>query len=248
MPDLAQLLSSLGDSGAKIFSATVDDVTDGSVTIRANGGTFTKVPYLPSGFYPALNPEIGDACYVIGQENWGMLVLGRPATGDVEPLPDPSLFQLDAVTLARWNPGSWTVSTTGYSDIQPGGSQAAAFFYNFNTLTSDQAAAIETINQRGLSTAAIFLAVPGFVQGEVAHDTTPLNLALHNSGSPLTNFYPVAGNPVWFDPYEGFAAYYSIPLDWATKLIQGQAHGIYVTSDRDVATVGGPGTLRFTSL
>jgi hypothetical protein len=101
MPDLATALAGLYSGGdMTIFQATVDAVGQGVVTVHFNGGTFTDVPYLDMMITGHAWPSVGDACYVIGRKDWGMLVLGRPAPGPVRAGSDPVVALWEPVTVS----------------------------------------------------------------------------------------------------------------------------------------------------
>ena len=240
MADLSAVLASLGDSGARIFQAVVDAVGTGVVTIRANGGTFTDVPYMQAGFYPAAGPLIGDPCYVIAQENWGLLCLGKPAPGpDRDPSTGGTVFW-EPFTMAKhvFIGSTWTVSGSG--DVSTDLGSAAAFFFSTSSLTG--------MAGSGLATASFFLDSADFDSGEVAMDWNYLEVGLHANATPAGTLQKVADMKQTVKVGRGFSQYVNIPLEWATRLIAGTAKGIYVQPEDYAATVSGPGTVRITEL
>lgn len=241
MPDLVQALTGMFDGGdMTIFQATVDAVGQGVVTVHFNGGTFTDVPYLDMQVAGAIWPSIGDTCYVIGRKDWGLLVIGRPAPG-------PDRTTADGV-VAEWNPytmtrvrkdtGVQTVSTTGDVSITTGAQgYLAAFHFDLADLPA--------LPGTALATASFFLDMPSFENPGV--DYNYLEIGLHNVG-PGVPFAAMPNLNATYRAYAGISQYVSIPLDWAGRLITGEAKGIYVLTDDYPAVISGPGTVRITSL
>lgn len=96
---LTDTLEGLGDVGATLSKGTVAAVSTGLLTVTRNGSSFTRVPYLATGWAPT----VGDQVYLLNQENFGMLVLG-PAASTTPPLapPAPTVVRVDPSTVGNW--------------------------------------------------------------------------------------------------------------------------------------------------
>jgi hypothetical protein len=241
MADLVKTLSSLYSGGdMTVFQATVDAVGTGVVTIHVNGGSFTDVPFLDS----YVNPAIGDACYVIGRKDWGMLVLGRPAEGPERSGGDGAVITWQPYARATYRSasGTWAVPSSDVMSLQPGDASSiiGCYFYRISDIV---------VPATGLSTASFYLAVDTFDTGEVALDNAYLELGLFTNaaptGGPLTM---VANVNATYKVRRLQSGYVSIPLDWASRLLNGSAKGIYVLSSDYPAQISGPGTARLTAL
>lgn len=245
MADLVTAMSRVFTGGKMtVFQATVDAVGQGVLTIHVNGGSFTDVPYIPGGFAPQTSPNIGDPCYVIGREDWGMLVIGKPAPGPERGSGDPQVIEWEPFTRSRSNnSGGWTAPPLDEVRIQPGdsGGSAAVFFFNVNDVAwpGDP-----------LSTASFYLEVSNVDTYGQALDWAYVEIGLHSTATPggtytempnLNGSYKVPANA-------GMSQYIQIPLEWAGRLITGEAKGLYVRTEDFPMTISGPGTLRLTSL
>lgn len=244
MPDLARVLEGVFSGGdMTIFKATVDEIGTGVVTVHSSGGTFTDVPWLSGGFYPADGPDIGMICYVIGREGWGMLVIGSPAPGPARSVADPVVTEFPPDSLWRWNTGtSWTAATGDEVSISAGDvSSLAVFIFDFEN-------DLPPMPGTALSSAAFFLDMPSFDTGGGPATRNFLEIGLHSRYTPSGEFTALANLNTTVQTYAGFSEYVSIPLDWAGRLITGAAAGIYVKALDYPCVVRGPGTVRMTSL
>jgi hypothetical protein len=211
MPDLVAALASVfGGGDVTVFQATIDAVGTGVVTIHVNGGTFTDVPFIAGGFYPAAGPAINDRCYVIGRKGWGMVVLGKPASG-------PSR-----------DPGS-----------DESGFQQAVWFY-----TSGNPMPV------GASLASASLNLGGSWTSTDAVDWDYVEIGLHASNPGDDSYLNKMANlsQTYRFPRTFALAYFSIPLDWISRLINGTAKGIYAEALDYPITFTGSGELRLTTL
>lgn len=242
MPDLATALAAMGGGDMTIFQATVDAVGEGVATIHVNGGSFTDVPYLVGAFYPQFAPSIGDPCYVIGRKDWGMLVIGKPAPGPTRSGGDSQVVEWLPFTRSRANGGtSWTAPPLDVMRIAPDGTQAAVYFFN---------PASSGWTYDALSTGSFYLDVSDIDTGGIGLDNAYVTIGLHATAAPGQAFAPLANLDADYrvNANGGFEGYVSIPLDWAARLLNGTAKGIYVRVQDFPMTISGPGTLRLTSL
>lgn len=245
MPDLATVLAGLfGGSNMTVFQATVDAVGEGVVTIHANGGTFEDVPYMQAGFYPALGPGVGDPCYVLGREGWGMLCLGKPAAGPERSAGDAQTVLWTPYTRATYSQTAftWNVPGTATLPIEPG-NRMAVYFLRLSDLAWPSGGA--------LATASFYLeAGPFDTTGAGGVDNAYVELGLVSNASPTGVLSRLADATamVRLNANMVNSQYISIPLDWGTKLLSGAAKGIYVSADSYPGTAGGAGTVRLTTL
>lgn len=252
MPDLPTVLNSLFSGGdMTVFQATIDAVGTGVVTIHVNGGTFTEVPYMQSGFYPALAPSIGDSCYVIGRRGWGMVCLGKPAAGPDRGVGDPQTINWAPHALANRNTGfntpngTWLVPSDGSLAISPDNpdystSSAGVWFYNRSdaVLPADYT----------LSSASFYVSFTGLTQTTPPLDWFYYELGLHNNGGPTDPaFLPLTNLTQTFRVYGVTSQFVSLPLDWAVRLLNGTAKGLYIKAlDTYMAVDGLAASLRLT--
>lgn len=244
MPDLVTALGGLFDGGdMTIFQATIDAVGEGVVTIHANGGTFTDVPFMQAGFYPALGPDIGDPCYVLGRKGWGMLCLGKPAAGPERAGGDPQIFNWLPHALANRNTGfntpngTWLVPSDGQLSIGPDDptystTSAGVWFYDRNDVVLP---GVYT-----LGSASFYVEFTGVTQTDPPRDWFYYELGLHNNNGPTDpTFLPLANLTATYRVYGVTAQYVSLPLDWAIRLLNGTAKGLYIKAFDTYMTLDG---------
>jgi hypothetical protein len=249
MPDLVTALDALFDGGDMTsFQATVDAVGTGVVTLHVNGGTFTDVPYIAGGFYPQAAPAINDRCYVIGRKGWGLLVIGRPAAGPVrDPGGDAGTYIWEPTTLGIWqlNPRAegGGFSVTGTQLTHPAdetGYRQAVWFY-----TSGNPMPIAA----SLATASLNLGGSWSSTDQTDWDYVEIGLHGNLPSDPPGYLNKLANLSQTYRFPRTFAlSYYSIPLDWIGRLINGTAKGIYAEAQDYPLTFTGSGELRLTTL
>jgi len=249
VPDLSHVLAGvLGDKGASVFQATVDAVGEGVLTLHLNGGQFTEVPYLPGGWGFA-SPNIGDICYVLAQKDWGIFAIGKPAPGPERSGDDSAVVTWDPFARARWNQetGTWTIPSTDAMPIRPGTSSSSLAVYFFDLADIDWPGT-------AVGSASFYLELgpvdqSGADADNPVFDNAYVEIGLTSSTGPNGVFTELPNlNAYYKRPANGSSEYVSIPLDWAGRLLAGEAHGVYVRTEDYPLTVSGPGTLRFTTL
>lgn len=244
--DLPAALSALFSGGdVTIFKATVDAVDSfgGTLTIHANGGSFTDVPYLIGG-WPFSSPSINDITYVIGKKGWGMLALGMAAPSDREPVGDSSVFEWEPFARARWNPGSWTVPPLDAMRVEASVTdRAAVYFFNLSDLAAWPVGA-------EVGSLSLYLEIDNVTQDpEMARDNVYVRVGLHSTASPTGTLARMENLDAYYKLHTGGSSgYFSAPLHWAANLLNGTAKGFYVDSPDLDLTVLGPATIRLTAL
>jgi hypothetical protein len=248
MPDLVAALASVfGGGDVTVFQATIDAVGTGVVTIHVNGGTFTDVPFIAGGFYPAAGPAINDRCYVIGRKGWGMVVLGKPASGPSRDPGSGGAYLWEPTTLGTWymNPrsdfgnGFASGGTQLTHPADESGFQQAVWFY-----TSGNPMPV------GASLASASLNLGGSWTSTDAVDWDYVEIGLHASNPGDDSYLNKMANlsQTYRFPRTFALAYFSIPLDWISRLINGTAKGIYAEALDYPITFTGSGELRLTTL
>jgi hypothetical protein len=247
MPDLPTALAGMFDGGdTTVFQAVVDSVGSGVVTLHANGGQFTDVPYIQHGTMPGVVfPSIGDQVYVLGRKGWGMIVFGRAAPSDRPPPADNVLHEYAPATIGDYSfaTAAWTVPSSDVMAIEGYTSGKGAFyFYNVS-------GALPGLT---IGSASFLLGTGMFSTGAVGVDNAYVTVGLFQSTTPTPSAVPVLV-PEMSASYRRLVSvsqdgYVSIPLEWAKRLLAGTARGIYVLSEDFPGTVHGPGTLRLTTL
>jgi hypothetical protein len=260
MPDLVNALEGMFDGGdTTIFQATIDAVGQGVVTIHFNGGTFTDVPYLATGFSAGVgigSPAIGGKCYVIGRKGWGLLVIGEPAPGPSRGGSSSQTFLWDPFTLATYNEatGAWTVPTDGRLVLQTDAdtgvpSVVGAFFYRMTELGTHPTV-------MNLATASLLFSVPAIDFKGLAADNAYISVGLINNATPSGPLSKLS-NPInpsssiystSFRIYAGEVGFFTIPLAWGNALLSGLATGIFFSAEDYPPTISGGGTVRLTTL
>lgn len=243
MADLPEALNRMFAGGdVTVFTAVVDAIGTGVVTIHYNGGTTEDVPWLSAAFFPAISPSIGVQVYVLARKDWGAIVIGSAAPGPERDPEDEVVTTWDPFTMATFNPvtGLWAVSTTGDMTALPGDTgRVACFFLRLSDLPVPPA---------DLATSSFLLDVPSFDSGIEAVDFDYLEFGLHANATPDGALVKVAGTASTIRVYAGESEYVSIPLDWAERLMAGTAKGIYFAKPDYPTVISGPGTVRLTSL
>jgi hypothetical protein len=256
MPDLATALAGLYSGGdMTIFQATVDAVGQGVVTVHFNGGTFTDVPYLDMMITGHAWPSVGDACYVIGRKDWGMLVLGRPAPGPVRAGSDPVVALWEPVTLDDWQRtaaypgGHYVVASGGLQHATPDdgspvhNDSAAVWFYSGDPTPAGASLSTASIHLTGTWTQ------PGpFGPDNPAMDWSYFEIGLHSSPVGSSTFVPMENLNATARVSSSFDIQLSLSLDWMARLRNGTAKGIYVRMPDFPMVLSGSGELRLTTL
>jgi hypothetical protein len=258
MANLVNALEGMFDGGdMTIFQATIDAVGQGILTIHYNGGTFTDVPYLAAGFALGAGvgaPSVGQSCYVIGRKGWGLLVIGNPAPGPERTSVDSQTYLWEPTTLGQWtyrppattNPFSATGSQNTHPDTTAEQQNAVWFYTSGNPIPPAAVLATASLRLGGTWTQ------PGpFGPDNPAADHVYMDLGLHNSNpgdaGPLNKLtdsstsYRITATPFGLD-------YFSIPIDWMTRLRNGTAKGIYAIAEDYPMVFTGSGELRLTTL
>jgi hypothetical protein len=239
MPDLSAVLAGLGGQGATVFQATVGAVTGSTASIVVSGGTFTEVPYI-LGTYgdngAIFGPVIGQQVYVLGQENWGMVIIGAAAGANR----DVAVGQTG--TMDPSSIGSWTYSTTYpngrfaaaggggtmHLEPNPGGGRidTALWFYDLGAqqIPGGTLSAVTFL----LDVGAVDMSRPGVVASDSAYITMGLT---DNYGltDPALQLIPNFSASFRINTFPGITQL-TLPLLWGSKLLNGTATGVYLQS------------------
>lgn len=252
MADIVNALEGMFDGGdMTIFQATIDAVGQGVVTINYNGGTFTDVPYLATGFSAGVGigaPTVGMSCYVVGRKGWGLLVLGNPAPGPSRSGSVSQTFLWNSYTLATYNlaTGSWTVPVDGRLVLRTDDSTGlasvdGAFFFRLSELGTHPTV-------MNLATASVLFTVPDIDFKGLAADTAYIEMGLLTNPAPSGVISKISGQVQTVRIYIGESGYFTIPLSWGDKLLSGEAGGIYFHAQDFPPVISGGGTVRLTTL
>lgn len=210
----------------RLDKATVTSVQaiEKAVTVSYMGADVAHVGYLAS-----YTPVVGDTVFFLMQERIGMVIIGKQDIGTKPPLPTPAApasFGSTAANTYNQATGLWTGEQIVQSPTKQG-----AWFYAAPAL----AALAET-------------ALAGFeIQVTPAVGSGPLSFVLHGNDATLAAAFTPLTPATLISVPGGVASWVSLPLAWASSLIDGSASGVGLSSDIYSATVGG-GTLRFTPL
>lgn len=257
MPDLVSALAGMFDGGdMTIFQAKVSAVGTGVVTLSYNGGTFTDVTYMAYGFPNAFGeaglPVVNDNCYVIGRKDWGLLVLGRAAVGPSRSVSSGQQFSWSPYTLGtyRTDTQAWTVPLNGMLGLQTDDATGLAsvlggyFFRRSDLLGYPTGGTIE------LAAFEFIYRVESIDFKGLASDYSTMIIGLMSNAAP-------AGAITMLDTYTyslsrqirvGDNGYVPLPLGWASKLLSGEAKGIYLSPENFPPVISGAGGVRLTIL
>lgn len=253
MPDLPTVLNTLFSGGdMTVFQATIDAVGTGVVTVHVNGGTFTDVPYIDHGvMLGGAFPSIGDQVYVLGRRGWGMICLGRAPAGPDRAVADPQTINWAPYALASRNTrvttpnGTWLIPSDGSLAISPdnpdgSATSAGVWFYRRSEVVLP---ATYT-----LSSASFYVSFTGVTQVTPPLDWFYYELGLHSNDGPTDPaFLPLANLTQSFRVHGVTGQYVSLPLDWAVRLLNGTAKGLYIKAlDTDMTVDGLAASLRLT--
>lgn len=257
MADLADVLvSSFSGKGAVLARGVITAVSTGYLTVRVDGNTFTKVPYLKGSWTPAVNDNV----YLLTQEDFGTLALGspvQPAAPSPPATPGVATVAPSAVSNYELPPSAY-----GYT-IAEDGSKVPKAFYTPGTWNDRGGVLSQLVALGAPSSSAVWFYTPAtlaaitFPLASVTMQLQltsggPVELRLHSDLSPtgLLHYQLAVDSRIYPLPLNvgTTTTTISLPLDWGKRLIAGTSRGITARSSTTNAVLQAHGSLTFTSL